>query len=153
MIDVQALMDDKKFVKFVINKIISCQKMLELLDVRGGYDHNIYCPFHPNHDTPSARMYKADDGSDSIFCYSEHKVYRSSDFITKGLINYRLDSIFYKTWIQLPPEIQSQLIDSYNGDISYIPEKFKENIELMSKFRVGEITVSQLNQIILDSLK
>ena len=153
MIDVQVLMDDKKFVKYVVNKCISCYRMMQMLDLTPTYTHNVYCPFHDNVDTPAARMYKAADGSDSIFCYSEHKVYRSSDFITKGLVNYRLESIFYKTWIQLPPEVQTQLIDNYNGDVSYIPEKFKESLELMSQFKVGKINLTQLNQLILDSLK
>lgn len=42
---------------------------------------NIFCPFHDNHNTPSARIYTDDDGVSRIFCYSEQKMYSVYDYI------------------------------------------------------------------------
>ena len=151
--DVNQLIEDKRFVKYVINKCITCYKMMSLMEERPTYDHNVYCPFHDNVDTPSARLYKNKDGSDTLFCFSEHRTYRSSDFITKGLVNYRLESIFYKVWVKLSKETQELLLSNYEGDVSYIPEKFANNLEQMQTFREGKINISELNQLILDSLK
>ena len=66
---------------------------------------------------------------------------------------WRLESIFYKVWIKLPKETQELLLNNYQGDVSYVPEKFKESLELMQTFREGKINISELNQLILDSLK
>lgn len=151
--DVNNLIEDKRFVRYVIDKCITCHKMMSLMEERPTYDHNVYCPFHDNTQSPSARLYKNKDGSDTLFCFSEHRTYRSSDFITKGLVNYRLESIFYKVWIKLPKETQELLLNNYQGDVSYVPEKFKESLELMQTFREGKINISELNQLILDSLK
>lgn len=109
-------------------------------------------PFHDNHDTPAARCYKNPEG-DALFCYSERRLYKASDFITKGLINYRLETVFYKIWRQLDQLTQESIIQSYGNPIDYLPELWKEHSDKLDGFKEGKLTYENFLDIVLVLLK
>ena len=149
MLDIQELINDKKFVRFVINKYLPIHKLFEMIEQRWSYDYNVFCPFHDNHDTPAARLYK---DSNTLYCFSEQKGYRPSDFIEKELINARLESVFYKLWRQLDDYTKEEVLNNYNLDSDYQSTEFKEALPQLEKFKTGEITLSELRQMLIKLL-
>ena len=150
--DIQELVSDVKFVKFVINRCMPIHKFYELLDMQWSYDHNVFCPFHDNSNTPSARLYKNADGSTTLWCFSEQKMYRPSDFITKELVNLRLESVFYKLWRQLPQDYKDSLLNNYNLDSDYIPQQWKDALPELEKFKQGKINISEFRLLVLKNI-
>lgn len=147
--EINELVSDIKFVKHVINMCIPIHKMYEMCDMNWSYEHNVYCAFHDNNETPSARMYQNSDGSTTLWCFSEQRMYRPSDFITKELINTRIESIFYRVWKQLSDDRKESLLNSYNVDIDFISDNWKSRVPKMELFKSGKITLSELRLEIL----
>lgn len=91
------------------------------------YNGNIFCPFHYNQHTPSARLYKNPDG-EALFCFTEHKLYRPTDLITTGIVDLDLAKIQANLEKQVP-----------------IPDNIPSAVTLMElpnvdKFKAGEIS-------------
>lgn len=42
---------------------------------------SIYCPFHQNVDTRAASIFRNKDGSESIYCYAEHRCFSPFDMV------------------------------------------------------------------------
>lgn len=146
---IEELVNDVKFVRHVIDMCLPFHQVYEMLDMQWSYDYNIYCAFHDNTDTPSARLYKNEDGSTTLWCFSEQRRYKPSDAIVKGLLNYRLESIFYRIWKQLSDNKKESLLNSYNQDFDFISDKWKEALPYLEKFKTGDITLSELRIAIL----
>ena len=48
---------------------------------------NSFCIWHPNHDTPSGKLYFDEERGIVVFhCFAEHKTYTSYDYIDKILV-------------------------------------------------------------------
>lgn len=106
----------------------------------------IYCPCHPNFDTPAAKIYignKEKDEPDSIVCFSEHKSYKVSDFIEKGLIQrfghpLRLNQVFSRVWDQLSESKREQFMESFAGNIGVTQDGYStEQLNLLDQFRLA----------------
>lgn len=108
--------------------------------------------FHENTETPAAKVYKNPDGIDTMFCFTERRVYRASDFIKYKLINSRMESVFYRVWEQLNDKQKQYLIDSYSGCIEGSVD-FSKLDEPSLQFKKGQIDITQFREYILDLLK
>lgn len=97
-----------QFMKYVINRTVPFSKVLSYLDMNSEYG-TIFCPFHENVNTPAARLYRDEDG-DTIYCFSEQKLYRPADAITKGLIDTKIDRVFDRVWSKLSDAIKKGLM-------------------------------------------
>lgn len=85
-------------------------------------------------------MYQNKDGrGDTIFCFSEQRVYRPSDVVNKGLLSMKIDTIFTRVWNQLSEITQEGLIALYQKPVEYLPERWKANSDQLSKFKRNEI--------------
>ena len=147
--DINEVISDKKFIKYVINKYLPIHKLYDMLEKDWSYDRNVYCIFHDNTDTPSARLYKE---SNSLYCFSEQRVYRPTDFIEKELINARLESVFYKLWRQLDDATQQDLLANFNTTTDYKSQEFIDALPQLEKFKTNEIDISTLRQLLLKIL-
>ena len=150
--DMQQLVNDEEFVKYVINRCIPFPEILRMVDDTynyADYDKNVFCAFHEsNHNTTNARLYKNPDG-DTMFCYVCRKVFRPSDVITKGLVNFRLESIFYKIWKQLDSTTQDALYNAFKDRLDIVNSSWTEHLEEFDKFKKGEIDITELRNLIL----
>lgn len=152
MKDINELMSDKRFMEYTINRCTPMSVMFDMVGNNFSYDHNIFCPFHDNEHTPSARAYKNIDG-DTLFCYSERKVFRPSDFIKHELIKASLDKTFYKLWMKLDSITQQSLLDDYENKLDTINLFSEEDIELLNKFKSNELTLHEFNENLLSILR
>ena len=145
--------NDERFMSFVIDYAIPFPVMLKQAGLEGyTYEGKVYCPFHDNTSTPAAKMYKGDAKGDTLFCFSEQKIYRPSDVIKKKLINKSLRTIFDRIWKQCDDAKREELLGIYSKPVDYIPEAWKKNQEYIDKFKRGETTIEQHLAVLVASL-
>ena len=146
------VIQDEKFQRFVINLLIPFPVILKQAGLEGyTYNGKCFCPFHPNENTPSAKLFKSDRG-DSLFCFSENKKYYPADVIKENILNKSLDTIFQRIWKQLSEDRKKEIYQIYGTPIDILPEKWKENQEQIDKFRSGDTTLSEHLKILVMSL-
>lgn len=67
-----------------INRNVDIVSNLEKLGVVVPYNQKVYCPFHHNLNTPAAKVYvDEENGSGSLYCYTERKHYHTYDVLVK----------------------------------------------------------------------
>lgn len=79
----------------------------------------VYCPFHPNTQTKSAKLYNKDTSAkvptEKLYCFSENKLYYPHSLLSppksgeyagmfKSIIPYDPDWVFSAIWQRLPEE-------------------------------------------------
>ena len=79
-------------------------------------------------------------------------MYYPSDVITRGLVDLRLETVFMKIWNQLDSSFQEELITQYGKPIDIVPQKWKDNEELLNQFKKGNVTISEFQRIVIDLL-
>ena len=109
-------------------------------------------PFHDNTSTPAAKLYK-DERGDTLFCFSEQKMYYPVDVIKNNLIKGTIDTIFQRIWNQCSGDTKDKLMALYEKPVDFIPECWKSNLALLSKFRSGETSIEQHLEILVGSLE
>ena len=146
--------NDIRFKEHAINFAIPFSVMLRQagLDHSVSYDYKIFCPFHDNFDSPSAKLYQNPDG-DSLYCYSERRIYRPIDVIKKGLLCKNIDSLFQKLWNTLSENDKEKIKFSYDHPIDIIPDKWKEHKDDLLQFRRHEVSYTNHLIILLRALR
>lgn len=101
----------------------------------------MYCPFHDNRNTPSAHIYQEKDGSFTIFCFSENKVFTNVDLYKMYLPNINLEELAQLLFSRLSKELQDELtsnvqVTSISNSIPYI--------DALEKFKFGKISYNEL---------
>lgn len=71
-----------------------------------------YCPFHDNTDSPAAAIYE-NDGIESLYCFSERKLYTVVDVLAQ---NYDIYSIAQSLWAAMTPAEQEQFLALHPED-------------------------------------
>lgn len=115
------------------------------------YDKPCFCPFHDNTNTPAAALYSNNDG-DSLYCFSERKVYRASDVIEK-LYKKDVYEIGAKLFNDLTPSEQKEYLTekekiNYYSEFAIVSDTTMK--QLLERFKNREIT---LNTYLVSSLK
>lgn len=145
--------DDRGFKEFVINCLVPFPVMLTQAGLEGyNYNGKCFCPFHVNTETPAAKLYRDGERGDTLFCFSEQKVYHPVDVLKKGLLNKQVSTIFQRLWDRCDDKKREELIELYGKPIDYIPDSWKQNQHLLDKFRAGETTFAQHLSFLVKSL-
>ena len=130
-------MSDKYLERRVINYYVN---MVELLNHNGYHVHDqgtIYCPFHSNQNTPSAKIYRDPNGY-KLWCFSEQHMYDVYDCYTI-LLHMNPHDIFEYLWSRISEQDKlyfTQNQQNYQQDIDWI--------EPLKKFKSGSINYRQL---------
>lgn len=146
--------DDARFMEFVINYIVPFPVMLGYAGLdKDSYDYigKVYCPFHRNEDTPAAKMYKNPRG-DTIYCFSEQRVYRPVDVVKNKMIKKSIESVFRGLWKQIDDFKRERIIELYDSPISYVPEAWENNRDNIGMFRAGKIDYTDYIKFIIQSI-
>lgn len=134
---------DLEFAKFVVNYKIPFPVMLEQAGLEGyRYNGKVYCPFHDNFDTPSAKLYQ-DDIGDCIYCFSERILYRPADVISKKLLNKSVIKIANKVWEQLSEMEQSEIEGLFGKPKEFMSEEWRKFKDTLDLFKENRINLSQ----------
>lgn len=90
---------------------------------------NIYCPFHDNYNTPSARFYETDDtGKYVLWCFSERRFYTPYDYVNLIMVQSRrqYESVWDFLEQNLPEqELKEHIIIAQK----YVAEEDEINVE------------------------
>jgi 5S rRNA maturation endonuclease (ribonuclease M5) len=110
----------------------------------------MYCPFHDNKNTPSAHIYQEKDGSNTIYCFSENRVFTNVDLYKTYLPDIVLDDLAQLLFSKLSEEQQKSLTLNLQSTslVNSIPY-----IDSLDKFKFGKITFSELLKDINKSIK
>lgn len=150
--DARDIYSDFKFQKYVVDAVIPFPVMLKRAGLPGySYDGKCFCPFHENYETPAAKLFK-DKNGDTLFCFSEQKIYKPSDVIRVGLLNASMESLFKNIWAQLNEQKREKLFELYDSPVDYIPQAWKDNKSILDMFKTGDVTFEQHLIHIRDSL-
>lgn len=107
-----------------------------------------FCPFHPNEDTPAAKLFKDPDG-DRIYCFAEQRMYHPSDIIKRGLLKRDPITIASRVWVKIPDTMKDSILIRLRNPPDMKPENWAEIEPQLRQFREGEITYQEALQLIL----
>lgn len=138
-------MNERTFMIRVINKYGRDRDVFYSLFKKDGnaprQNGLVFCPFHDNFRTPSAKLFK-DDDAEKLWCFSENKMYSLADYYTK-LQGYKLEDVFNYVWGKITDDEKEQYTNLF-GDYSY--EVKVDDIEKYTRFKNGEIDYKGLLQ-------
>lgn len=139
-------MEDRLFKIRVINYYGGKYNLLYNLLKKAGYiqgnKSNIFCPFHDNYNTPSAKYYK-DEDKEAIWCFSEGRGYNLNNYY-ELVMGANLDDIFNKLWNDLS-ENEKQFYKDMFGEYNPMEQETPPNdIDLYEKFKMGYINYREL---------
>ena len=109
-----------------------CERLIPLtqfLNVPYG-SSNVFCPFHPNTNTPAASLFKDADGIERLYCYVCRRQYTSYDYITIILEENPLDYLLKVATKEELDEMLTHKIDKFTLETSKLV--FKDIDTLLS---------------------
>lgn len=143
------------FMRSVIDASLSVIDVLERLSVvpKGSLRVNqtCYCPFHPNSNTKSAKVYDDPRGV-TIFCFAEQHSFRSSDAFLR-FSSIPLPTIFNHVWASLSKERQSYFLDSLSSSQDYISPEWRSFLSSLHPSSYSSFLESLLSFIEKESSK
>lgn len=143
---------DKNFMYFTVDRVIPFPIILEKAGFENyQYDMNVYCPFHPNDDTPAAKIFNDTDG-DRLYCWAEREMYRPSDVIKEDLMKIRIQKVFHNIWNKLSESEKDRLKEEYGQPQEFFTEEFEEVIEKMESFKRGDIDLNGYLKLMLEAV-
>lgn len=104
----------KKEIYYIVNHYIDMRKLLHKLGIDVRANNSMFCPFHKNDNTPAAHLYKEEDGSYRIYCYSEDRVFSNADLYKTYLPEISLEELAYMLYNNLPEVEKNKLADNVN---------------------------------------
>lgn len=134
------MISDIHFKEYVINVYTNLPKLLRDLNIDIRVNGQMFCPFHDNYVTEAAKIYK-DIGGYCIYCFYEHRIYRSSD-VVKYVMKQDIGVIFNIIWNSLTDEMRKELEESYGEletDTISVP-----CLKELDDFKQNKITYEQL---------
>ena len=152
---------EDRFKRFLINKVIDFENICSEFDIRLNIRSNsglCFCPFHDNHNTPAAKIYK-DDAGDSLYCFSENKIYRPYDLIKNSIINIDADILYEAIWNKLSEEVKAKLTSAYENITFNIEQKneydnyYTNLLKPLSDYKKNKIDYSEYKTRLLQILK
>lgn len=141
---------DKATERYIISRYISMTKLFDRLDIPYRLNGNSFCPFHQNEKTPSAHLYLEDDGSYSLFCFSEHKMFTSYDVYKEFLKDVDTNQLALKIINMFPEEEQERILFDVGNEKDLKELPFKEELE---KFRKRQIKYIDLLDSIVEKIE
>lgn len=139
----------KKEVYYVVNHYIDTRQLLKKLNINVRANNAMFCPFHDNVDTPAAHLYKEDDGSCTIYCYAEDKLYHNSDLYRNYYPELDIEELANKLYSILPEEEKAKIADQINKPFELPELPF---IDALQDFAHRKITYKELMKQISNRL-
>lgn len=147
---------DPDFMAFVVSRYIPLAKVLAEAGYEGyGYNKPVFCPFHANEVTESARITHGKAG-DSLWCSAENRMYRSADVFIRGMVAASLESAFDALWRQFDETGKCQLIDAWKkSEAEGAKRREEQEIDwekhdpALSRFKAGYWTIDQMMSYII----
>ena len=149
------------FARFLINRVIDFENICSEFEIRLDLRSNsglCFCPFHDNHNTPAAKLYK-DETGDTLYCFSENKLYRPYDLIDNAIINIDSDILYEAIWNKLNEEIKNKLTSIYENMI-YNQEQnnnydnyYGELLKPLNGYKKNKISYSEYKTRLLEIIK
>lgn len=145
--------------KKLVNEKFSLVSLLKKHNPEEHYevDQPCFCPFHDNTNTPAASIYKDEDGSETLYCFSERKLYRPSDAIEK-LLSYDVYELGSYIWNKMSEEeqnlwlVEHNVLESYGDLFNSNNKKDGESNDLFDllsyNYRINKITFSEFLEAI-----
>lgn len=134
-------MENNQFTNTEIKAMLTCMVSMKDILEQAGYSVRVagsmYCPFHPNYDSPAAKYYT---GTNNMFCFSEHRLYNIVDALSLAGIDYR--TYFYDLWNNYTDE-QKQLVNKKLAETPVFEPRLLFRSAL-NEFKNGKITYQQL---------
>lgn len=150
--NINKLMEDSKFVDFVVNKFIPFRAIYQMCEEEYHDFGNQYCLFHDHsHDTPSAKIFN-DERGDSLWCFNENRRYKPSDAFRKEIIAHRIETVFYNILKQFNDMQIQALLDEYGSDLDIAPIFNEEQVALLSRFKEGKDSIVDFNKNLINAL-
>lgn len=145
--------------KKLVSEKIDLVEALYKVNPEGFYEvgQQCYCPFHDNENTPAASIYE-DEKRKTLYCFSERKLYDSSD-VLEILLKRDVFSVAERIWSTMTEADKSVWLsensaDSYEDAFS-IEEDTKENNTKLDiakeRFKSGKIKVKELLQAFIEN--
>jgi len=103
----------------LVKEKYSLIKSLKKINPGGNYQvgQPCFCPFHENHNTPAAALYDDDKGQ-TLYCFSERKLYTVVD-VFKNLLHYDVYDLGNRLWSSMSePEQQEWLMHNEDYDLA-----------------------------------
>lgn len=141
---------DKATERYLISRYVDMTKLFNRLDIDWTLNGNMFCPMHENTRTRAAHLYHEDDGSYSLFCFSEHKMFTSYDVYKEFIKDVDTNKLALKIINLFPLEQQEKILfdAGTEKDLKELP--FKEDLE---KFRKRQIKYIDLLDSIVEKLE
>lgn len=134
---------DKKLINYIINHYIDMRKLLHKLGIDVKSNNSMFCPFHINQNTPAAHLYKEEDGSYRIWCYSEDRMFGNVDLYRNFLPEIKLEDLANLLFNNLSDKEKEKIYDNVNRQYE-LPELPYNN--LLEDFKNNKITYKALLQ-------
>lgn len=132
---------DKKLIYYIINHYIDTRKLLRKLGIDVRANNSMFCPFHDNTNTPAAHLYKEQDGSHTIYCYSEDRLFHNTDLYKTYLPEINLQELANLLYNNLSADERLKVTDNVNVEFELEELPFNS---YMVAFRHGKITYQDL---------
>lgn len=135
---------DKYLARFILSYYVDMFQLMQRLKLHPKDVNNMFCPFHHNVNSPSAKMYKDTYGW-CLWCFSERKMYTTYD-VYEQILGADPLKVAQIIWNRLSPEEQKKVQDicgnqdDFEGDVP-----FMEDLDLFSQ---GKISYERLCNMI-----
>lgn len=130
----------------VINEFYSMKQLMEDVGVEV-YRTNMYCPFHEDElgGKPSAKYH---EDSDTLYCFSESKLYSAFHVIKHLYPKKSLNSMFQVAWSNLSEDAKRRLQVEYSGsgdmvEKDYYPQIWRDYHFVVEKFSQNQVNLRQ----------
>lgn len=135
--------------KAVINTFIPMTKLFSRLGINYRTNGNMYCPFHDNKRTMAAHLYIEDDGSELLWCFSEHKMFGSWDVYKHFIPDVNTNELALAIINRMSPESAESFLKDvgFEKDLKELP--FGKSL---NEFRKGEISYQELLKDIVKTI-
>ena len=132
---------NKNLVYYIVNHFIDMRALLNSLHIDVKPNLVMFCPFHDNQNTPAAHLYQEKDGSYTIYCFSENRVFTNVDLYKNYLPDVNLEDLASLLYSNLSKELQDSLMNNLQvtsvvNSISYV--------DMLEKFKFSKITFPEL---------
>lgn len=135
----------------LVNEKVSMTNVLNKINKGNHYTvgRPCFCPFHDNTNTPAAVIYN-NDGKETLYCFSEQKLYTPSDLV-KTVLNKDVYQLGSAIWQQMSEYEQSAFLESINKEVdisSFDAEQTDEDLKLfnnkLAAFKYGKLSYNGL---------
>lgn len=152
---------DLNTLKRLVEHKYSLINALHEYNPEGKYDftHNVFCPFHANENTPSAKLYKGvGNQTDSLYCFTEKRTYKVSDVVSK-LMGQNIYEVGYMLWNEMSELEREEFLNSigkvdYKKMFSGTQQNQTNNAQLNNKivmYRENRTTITELLQLLVEN--